>query len=99
MVAKQSIDPLLSTAFRKRSPIFLMSWSLQVLAVGLLGAHPLVQYCQLMLSLTSLHAISLANHEPEDVEHTRPHATTYFEAPDETGGVSRSAVLEKPLKV
>mmetsp|Transcript_6953 Transcript_6953/g.9326 ORF Transcript_6953/g.9326 Transcript_6953/m.9326 type:complete len:808 (+) Transcript_6953:118-2541(+) len=39
------------------SPIFMVSWALQVIAVSILGPEPLLQYCQLLFALTSLHTI------------------------------------------
>lgn len=39
------------------SPIFLVSWSIQVLVVSIFGPLAIVQYCQLLFGLTSLHAV------------------------------------------
>jgi len=40
------------------SPIFMVSWAIQVLATAATGFHPVLQYCQFVLALTSLHICS-----------------------------------------
>lgn len=43
------------------SPIFLLSWSSQVFAIATCGPCPSLQYGQLLVSLASLHAVSMVD--------------------------------------
>ncbi|CAM9124713.1 unnamed protein product [Discosporangium mesarthrocarpum] len=43
------------------SPVFLVSWALQVVAVCTVGSSPSLQYVQLLVSLASLHAVSMVD--------------------------------------
>jgi len=42
------------------SPIFFLSWASQVLMLATTNPHPVMQYCQFMLALTSLYACETA---------------------------------------
>ena len=50
------------------SPIFLLSWSVLMAIVCVAGSHPLVQYCLVVVALTTLHTCDSTSETPPVLE-------------------------------